>query len=176
MKSVVEKVWALIEKICYVTLSGLWKVRKKEMPEELFLAFMQFIKFGIVGVSNTVIGYLLNVGTLLILSKFSVGWDYIAGNLVSFFLSVLWSFYWNNKYVFAIEEGKKRNIGKALIKTYLSYGFTGIILNNILSYIWLNFMGISKFVAPMINLLLSVPINFLINKLWAFKGEQEGEK
>ena len=131
----------------------------------------QFIKFGIVGVSNTVISYLLNVLVLYALASFNLSWDWLAGNIVAFALSVLWSFYWNNKYVFTLEEGKERSIGKALLKTYISYGFTGIVLTNILSYVWINCFGISKYIAPLINLVVSVPFNFIINKLWAFKAE-----
>lgn len=53
--------------------------------------------------------------------------------MVGFAISVLWSFYWNNKFVFTVGNGQKRNLLKALLKTYILYGFTGIILNNILS-------------------------------------------
>ncbi|MDY3770952.1 MAG: GtrA family protein, partial [Lachnospiraceae bacterium] len=121
--------------------------------------------------SNTVISYILNVAVLLILSPFSVSWDFFAGNMVGFLLSVLWSFYWNNRFVFTMQEGQQRSVWKALLKTYLAYGFTGIILNNILSWLWITKFGISKFIAPVINLIVSVPLNFIINKLWAFRAE-----
>ena len=61
---------------------------------------VQFIKFGIVGVSNTVVGYCINIATLKMLEKYQLSWDYVAANLIAFFLSVLWSFFWNNRYVF----------------------------------------------------------------------------
>lgn len=142
-----------------------------ELSEEKLEGLLQFIKFGIVGVSNTVISYVLNVLVLLALRPWEVAWDFIAGNVVAFVLSVLWSFYWNNRYVFVIREGEKRKLGKALVKTYLSYGFTGIILSNVLSWLWISILGISKYVAPLINLIISVPLNFIINKFWAFKVE-----
>lgn len=135
-------------------------------------ALVQFIKFGVVGVTNTVIGYVLNVGTLFLLRDYNVPWDYIVGNIVSFILSVLWSFYWNNKYVFTAENQQKRNIAAALLKTYIAYGFTGIILSNTLSYVWIDIFKISKYVAPLINLIISVPLNFLINKFWAFNEKR----
>ena len=133
---------------------------------------VQFIKFGVVGVSNTLISYVLNILVLLILVPLHITWDYVLGNLVSFFLSVLWSFYWNNKYVFTEKEGEQRTIWKALLKTYISYGVTGIVLNNILSYIWIEIFNVSKFIAPIINLVISVPINFLMNKFWAFNNKK----
>ena len=45
----------------------------------------------------------------------------------------------------------------------------GIVLANVLSYIWIDVLGISKCVAPLINLIISIPLNFIINRYWAFK-------
>lgn len=131
---------------------------------------VQFIMFGIVGVSNTVISYVLNIMVLMLLQPLNVGWDFVAGNVVAFALSVLWSFYWNNKYVFSKSEDEERSIWKNLMKTYISYSFTGIILNNVLSGVWIGLLEISKYVAPLLNLLISVPLNFLINKYWTFRA------
>lgn len=155
----------LAEIICNIVL----KLTRKDLDESAVSSLTQFIKFGIVGVSNTVVSYVINILVLFVMKPVNVSWDYFVGNIVAFLLSVLWSFYWNNKYVFTLEEGKSRSIGKALLKTYISYGFTGIILNNILSWIWVEVLGISKYIAPIINLVVSVPINFFMNKLWAFR-------
>ncbi|MCR5773701.1 MAG: GtrA family protein [Lachnospiraceae bacterium] len=132
-------------------------------------ALIQFVKFGIVGVSNTLLSYAINVVILLALSPLKLSWDYFAANVVAFILSVAWSFFWNNKYVFVKKDGEKRNIWAALLKTYISYALTGLVLANVLSYIWIDVVGISKFIAPLLNLIISVPVNFLMNKLWAFK-------
>lgn len=152
-------------------LKKILKLLHINMKEASITALVQFIKFGIVGVSNTIISYVLNVMVLLILQPLDVSWDFVAGNTVAFVLSVLWSFYWNNRLVFKVQEGEKRSIWKTLLKTYISYGFTGIILNNVLSLLWINVLGISKFIAPLLNLILSVPLNFIINKFWAFKED-----
>lgn len=168
MKSSLTKLWSGLEQILYFIIV---KVLHLSVLDKNWEGFMQFVKFGIIGLSNTVISYILNVAVLLILSPFSVSWDFFAGNMVGFLLSVLWSFYWNNHFVFTMQEGQQRSVWKALLKTYLAYGFTGIILNNILSWLWITKFGISKFIAPVINLIVSVPLNFIINKLWAFRAE-----
>ena len=142
----------------------------REISDSRLDTLVQFIKFGVVGASNTVISYVLNILVLLLLKPFHLSWDFIAGNAVAFVLSVLWSFYWNNKYVFAAGESRRRSVWRTLLKTYAAYAFTGIVLSNMLSYVWINVLGISKFVAPLINLVISVPLNFIINKLWAFKA------
>ena len=171
MQTVGGKLWGYVEKAAYLVLGGLFKIAGKELPEQAFAAFMQFVKFGVVGVSNTVISYLLYVAGLLTFQKFHIlpGQDYLLAQLLAFVLSVLWSFYWNNKAVFVLEEGKQRSVWKALLKTYVSYSFTGIFLNTLLIYLWVDLMHISEFLAPMFNLVINVPINFLINKCWAFK-------
>lgn len=139
--------------------------------EEKIKAVVQFLGFCIVGVSNTLLSYGLNVLALLLLKPYAVRWDYFAANGFAFVLSVLWSFYWNNKYVFT-ENKSGRSVWRTLLKTYVSYSVTGLILSNILSYVFIQWMGISKYIAPMLNLLISVPVNFLINKFWAFRAEQ----
>ncbi len=138
-------------------------------------ALVQFVKFGIVGATNTILSYVLYVLTIFVLKPVELEWDFVPANLISFFLSVLWSFYWNNKYVFTVEEGKKRNWAWALFKTYLSYAFTGILLTNLLSTLWIKVLGIDELIAPLINLVISVPLNFIINKFWAFKTKKKEE-
>ena len=160
-----KTIYGFIEKIYMFFVELLFKIIKKDLTDKKRQTFKEFLQFGLVGVSNTIISYLLYVVTLLLVSKSGVKFDYIIANIVSWLLSVLWSFYWNNKFVFKKEEGEKRNIWAALFKTYVSYGFTGLILNNIL---WVSVLHISKMLAPIINLVISIPINFFMNKLWAF--------
>ena len=163
-----KTIYGFIEKIYMFFVELLFKIIKKDLTDKKRQTFKEFLQFGLVGVSNTIISYLLYVVTLVLVSKSGVKFDYIIANIVSWLLSVLWSFYWNNKFVFKKEEGEKRNIWAALFKTYVSYGFTGLILNNILSVLWVSVLHISKMLAPIINLVISIPINFFMNKLWAF--------
>jgi len=161
-----NKLDEIVEKIAVALLR---LVHKDDSPEAV-KTLSQFIKFGLVGVTNTLISYAIYVAVLKILEPMHVSWDYVAGNVISFVLSVAWSFYWNNKYVFSQKEGEKRAILPALLKTYLAYGFTGILLTNVLSWVWIDCLGISRYVAPIINLVINTPLNFIINKIWAFKA------
>ena len=98
-------------------------------------------------------------------------YDYIIASVISFVISVYWSFYWNDKLVFILEEGKQRSKWKSLIKTYISYSVTGLFLSMILLYIWVDFLDVSEYIASIINLIITVPLNFIINKFWAFKAK-----
>ena len=124
---------------------------------------MQFIKFGIVGLSNTLISYV----TYIVL--ISIGVNYLCASIAGFIVSVLNSFYWNNKYVFKQSDGEQRSLWKTLLKTFLSYAGTGLLLSNVLLVIWVELCGIPEWMAPIINLVITVPLNFVINKYWAFK-------
>ena len=73
--------------------------------------------------------------------------------------------------MFTLQEGEERSAVKALVKTFISYSFTGLFLSSVLLVLWVQVMHISEFVAPIINLLVTVPLNFIINKLWAFKKD-----
>lgn len=142
------------------------------MDPDLKQKFIQFIKFGIVGLSNTIISYVIYVVSLLIMQKYQMlpKTDYLVAQFFGFVLSVLWSFYWNRRFVFK-EGAEKVSWPVALLKTYASYAFTGILLNSILSFLWVEYLHIPKLIAPVINLLVSVPLNFILNKFWAF-GEK----
>lgn len=83
---------------------------------------------------------------------------------MSWIISVFNAFYWNNKYVFRNENTWL----KALIRTYISYGFS-FILGNILLIVLIEFFKVSEIIAPLIILVITIPLNFLMNKFWTFK-------
>lgn len=174
MKTTLKWIWKIIEIVSNTVIELLFKIARKELTDEIRNSFTQFVKFGIVGLSNTVISYVIYAGSLLVLRKMDVlqNISYLIAQVIAFVLSVLWSFYWNNQFVFSITEGEHRSIWKALMKTYISYSFTGLFLNSILLILWIQIIGISEFLAPIFNLLISVPLNYLINKFWAFKVDK----
>lgn len=126
----------------------------------------QFIKFGIVGVSNTLISYVIYV--LLVY----LGMHYLAANIIGFIVSVFNAYYWNNRFVFKEQEGEHRIWWKTLIKTFMSYAGTGLVLSNVLLIVLVEWLEMSEIIAPIIILLITVPLNFIMNKYWAFKRQK----
>lgn len=168
-----DKFWKIIRTIVVFFLKIFFRIIHKELKPETVAAFMQFVKFGLVGVSNTIVSYGIYWISLMAFQYFGVlpNADYLVAQVIGFVLSVLWSFYWNNKYVFKKKENEKRNIWAALFKAYVSYAFTGLFLNTVLSLLWVELLDVSKLVAPVFNLVISVPVNFFMNKLWAFRSK-----
>lgn len=131
---------------------------------------IQFIKFSMVGLSNTVISYAIY--SLLVYW----GLHYFFASIIAFVFSVLNSFFWNNKYVFKKDTNQKRHIVHSLIKTYISYALSGLLMQNLLLFIFIDFFFISKYLAPFFSLTITVPLNFLLNKLWVFKSQNQNNK
>ena len=165
-----HKLWTIIQSIIKVIVGFGLNILHIKWTEENWNSFFQFVKFAMVGVSNVAVAYTINVSTLLIQHKLVPGFkfDYIVANVTAFILSVFWSFCWNSSKVFSVNNTFKDKF-KALIKSYISYAFTGLILNNIMSTFWIHVVGVSKFISPLLNLPISVPVNFLILKKWAFR-------
>jgi putative flippase GtrA len=127
-------------------------------------SLIQFIKFGIVGVSNT----LISLGVYWI-CFYLLHMHYQLSNLIAFVISVTNAYYWNSRYVF--KSGVKRTVRehiKAYIKAFLSYGST-YLLSAALLYLWVERLNVSEGIAPLINLLVTIPLNFILNKKWAFR-------
>ncbi|MDE7434570.1 MAG: GtrA family protein [Lachnospiraceae bacterium] len=167
-----SRLWNLLERCLHFIA---YQILHMKLTEDRWQGLMQFVKFGIVGVSNSVLSYVLYALSLFVLQKaeIAVEWNYLIAQAISFVLSVLWSFYWNQKYVFVLEDGKQRSMFKALLKTYVSYSFTGLFLNSVFLSLWIQVLHISEYIAPVINLVINVPVNFLINKFWAFRNEEK---
>lgn len=165
--------WQAFEGGLHTILRICFNLFHRELSEDVFEDFMQFVRFCFVGLSNTAISYVLYASSLLTFRYFGVfqSSGYIIAQVIQFLLSVLWSFFWNNKLVFKTAKNDYGSLLKILAKTYISYAFTGLFLSSLLLVFWVRVMRISEFIAPIINLCVSVPLNFLINKFWAFKSE-----
>ena len=58
MKRIGGFFWKLIVKIAHAILTGLYKIIKKDLTDEAFASWLQFIKFGMVGLMNTLLNYI----------------------------------------------------------------------------------------------------------------------
>lgn len=155
-----EKIWTFIEEIVRLVLNRVFHLH---VSEESIGKILQFIKFGVVGISNTLISY------IMYLILVAVDFHYLFASLMGFLISVINAFYWNNKYVFRLGEREERMLWRSFVKTFMAYAGTGLILNNILLFVWIDIFKINELVGPIINLFITIPLNFLLNKYWAFK-------
>ena len=120
-------------------------------------SLIQFIKFGMVGLTNTLLNWLIYY--ILI----SLGVFYIFAYVAGFIISILNSYILNTFFVFKKDN---RSHMTSLFKMTLAYSFT-MILGSGLLFLLIDIFSISQLIAPVVVLLMTVPINFLINKYWA---------
>lgn len=158
-----EKLWTLAEDIMQFVLV---KILHIKITDKNWDKLCQFIKFGMVGISNTLISYIVYI--LLV----AIDVHYLAASFLGFLVSVLNAFYWNNKYVFKVSNYEKRIWWHSFLKTFMSYAGTGLILNNILLILWIDVFKLNEALGPLINLFITIPLNFLLNKYWAFKEKR----
>lgn len=124
----------------------------------------QIIKFGIVGVSNTLISL-----AVYQLALNALGLHYLAANALGLVISVVNAYYWNNRCVFG--GGQKRPFLKHValyFKSLTAYGGT-FVLDSLLLVFWVEAIGIPEALAPVLNLCITIPLNFFINKYWTFR-------
>jgi len=141
-----KKMLALFNKINFYK-SGIW----------------QFVKFSLVGISNTGV-YLLIYYLFIWLNS---DW-YMVGSILGTVLSIANAFILNDRFVFTDHQDNWQSRFKRLLKTYISYGSTSII-SNVLLWLEVAFLHISRGLAPIANLIITIPLNFVINKYWTFK-------
>lgn len=181
MEKIAKACWKVLSGFIIFMLNLILKPFHKELNEQQQQSFLQFVKFAIVGVSNTIVSMAINYFVLFMCGRVGIftaeeAYQAFLANTVAFFLSVLWSFYWNNRFVFKEDENSEKRVWwKTLIKTYLAYAFTGLVLSNVVSYLCIKVFGINKYLAVVVNLFLSVPINYVMNKFWAY-GQKKKEK
>jgi len=130
---------------------------------------IQIIKFSVVGITNAIISYTIYSGLVYI------GLHYIIANLVSFLISVFISFLLNYNYVFINKNDQKRNIIRLLFKTYASYAFNGLILQNFLLFFLIDLLHLSKYIAPFFSWIITIPLNFILLKYWAFQPDKHNK-
>ncbi len=135
--------------------------------EKIKQMIIQFVKFGIVGAINTVLSYAITNGAYYLLHLHEQ-----ISNAIAFVITVFISFMLNGKFVFT-ENKDKRSFWKSLLKVYASYSITGLFLTAILLYVEEEVLGIPHYIATLMNLLVTIPINFILNKFWAYKDKKK---
>ena len=117
-----------------------------------------FSKFILVGILNTVFGYLL-FAILIYLGVF-----YLLSLTISHILAVIHSFLWNKYFTFK----SKNEVKGEIIKFALVY--TSIYLVNfLLLYIWTGILKVSPFISQFFILFVITTISFFGQRYWVFK-------
>ncbi|NRD76688.1 GtrA family protein [Bacillus sp. BRMEA1] len=120
----------------------------------------KFLKFGTVGIFNTLI-------TIGFFSLFvHLGMNYIAANVVSYFIGMINSFFWNKNWVFQVQTGQLSLFLKFMLVNLVTLGFNTACL-----YILVDHLQIQSILAQIFSTGFGLILNFGLNKKWTFTGE-----
>lgn len=136
-----------------------------EEKQEKLKALMQFIKFGMVGGFNTILTYVI-VNVMFYLW----GINEQIGNMTAFVITVFISYMVNSRFVFSETAGEQSFL-KGLAKVYISYSITGLFITGALLYLETKILKIPLYIGSFVNIFITVPINFVLNKFWAYKSK-----
>jgi putative flippase GtrA len=120
----------------------------------------QFIKFGIVGISNT----LLTAATIWILMKWCHSSAYVS-NIIGYIVGLINSFVWNRKWTFESKSSLRNTIFKFIITFAISYLLQ---LGNL--YLLLHFTHIDPYFCQLLSIVVYTIVNFILNKFYTFKN------
>lgn len=175
MKKRIASVWRVLERIVRAVLGAVLKLFKVTLTEAQWAGLLQFVKFGLVGVMNTAVDYITYLLTLLIFEKTGLFGTkaYLVSTILGFLVSFFNMFYWNNAYVFKKKEDESRSALVSLVKLFLSYSLTGIIIKPGCMFILVDLVHVPNKIAPIPIMFITIPVNFLLSKLWAFRGKKK---
>ncbi len=123
--------------------------------------WLQLVRFGVVGAT----GYLVNLAVFAAAVHLG-GIDYRVASVVAWLVSVLNNFWLNRHWTFDAREHHAGRQGvRFFIVSLVAFGFTEAILIGLVSG-----SGMEKVTAQAIAVGLSMPLNFLGQKLWSFKA------
>jgi putative flippase GtrA len=120
----------------------------------------QFVKFGLVGLSSTVIDW----GIYLILTRF-LGVFYLMAKILSFSIAVINSYIWNRRWTFRSNDPAKL---RQFIK-FLTISLVGLVLNSLIMYLAVEHLKLADIYGLVLATAIVTIWNFLANKFYTFK-------
>ncbi|WP_326511584.1 GtrA family protein [Clostridium intestinale] len=118
----------------------------------------EFIKFGIVGVSNTLITFV--VYNILL----RLGINYLVANIIGYICGMINGFIWSKNWVFKVNNESKMYFIKFALVNLLSLAVsTGLLM------VLVKQLSLNSTIAQLITTCITVVINYLLNKIYTFK-------
>jgi len=147
-------------------------VKIEKLQNDKMDSIVQFIKFGIVGVANTAVDWIVFYLLVNVLTDINHSW----AKAISFTVAMLNSYLWNTIWTFS-KEYKKAAVGgsekSAIFVKFIAVSLFGWGVN-VLAFNWssnnLHFVIVDKDLLPLVVASASAIVwNFFANKFWTYK-------
>lgn len=134
--------------------------RGKVMVKELYIKYKEVINYLVFGVLTTVVNIVVYFVFADVLHV-----QYLISNCVAWFLSVLFAYVTNRKYVF---ESKSNSIAEEMSKFFASRLATGA-LDMVLMWLLVSMLCVNGVVSKALANVVVVVSNYILSKLVVFK-------
>jgi len=121
--------------------------------------WMELLKFALVGGS----GYVVNLAVFA-LADGPMGLHHIPAAVLAFAVAVVNNFWWNRHWTFGAGDG---HAGFQAAR-FFTVSVLGLGLNLILLELFVGTAGLAPLTAQALAVALTMPVNFIGNKLWTF--------
>jgi len=130
--------------------------------EQVKLFILQGFKFGLVGISNTIISLIC----FNLLIHFNV--PYLYANVTGYSLGMINSYYWNYRFVFKQEELQLGQVVKFILGNVIV-----LLCSSCLLYVFVEILTLNAQIAYIISLVVTMLFNFLLSKFIVFNDVRE---
>jgi putative flippase GtrA len=138
------------------------------MDERLQRNATQFVKFCVVGGSG-VVDNLAVLNLPLLIWKHTAGGEPLAAkylaNGLAFVVSVLTNYYLNRRWTFQSQAAIKAEVAKFYVVSAIAY-----VINLGVFTLCITRFHLETNIGQLIAIACVLPINFVLNKLWSFRG------
>lgn len=124
----------------------------------------QFVKFGIVGATNTAWDF--GVYYLLTRGVFGFTLHFLTANIIAFSISVVNSYILNRAWTFRSTDGRHH----VLFVKFLTVNLVTLGLYEVLLYLLINRAHLFDLLAKLISIGVVMVWNFAANKMWTFRA------
>ncbi len=154
-------------------------------------SLVQFIKFALVGASNSAVDYVVSfIVTKLLRLITAGGWVKYAAKIIGYACGVLNSYIWNSRWTFREErkQDKREIISFIAVNLTVLLVSLGLIFlfNNVFNIDdwwnassfpqWLKSIIDGELFCTLLSTVICIPLNFILNKLFVFKAEDKKTK
>ena len=123
--------------------------------------WLQLMRFGIVGG----VGFVVNLLVYAALAE-GLGLEYHVASAFAWLVAVANNFFMNRHWTFDATHSRPHGqAARFLVVSLVAFAFSQVALT-----IFVEDVGLGKVVAQAIAVLLSMPLNFIGNKLWSFRS------
>src|SRR4030042_6486848 len=133
-------------------------VKNKEI---LIAEFVRMIKYGFVGVMNT----LVCIATMYLFR--TIGLGYQLYTLIGYVVAIIFSFFMNKEFTFKYKANDKRAVFIRMIR-FVSVSVSLLLLVQLLEWIFIEKLLLSEFLGVGIPMVIYTLIGFILNRFWVF--------